>query len=131
MKQVSVLTENKPGVLAHVAGLLGNSGVNIESITAETFGDGAVIRFLTKDVNTARDVLQRAFYKVLEANVLLVRLADKPGQLGRIAKRLADGGVNVENLYLLEKGNSAGVFAFKVSDEARATKILGKENVLG
>ena len=132
MKQLSVVVENKPGILANVALLLGNAGINIESITAEPFPgtEKGVVRVITRDAESAKSVLRRGGFAAGETSVLVVSMHDKPGQLGRVATRLAGAGVNVENLYLLSKKGGESVFAMKVDNEAKAREVLGKDHVL-
>jgi hypothetical protein len=129
VKQLTVVTGNTPGVLAGVASLLGNSGINIEAITAETFGEGAIIRIVTRDSASSLDVLRKNEYQVTDSDVLLVSVEDKPGQLGRVAKRLADEGVNIENIYLLAGKGGRHFFAMKVDRETKARQVLGKDVV--
>ena len=76
------------GILAEIASLLGQNGVNMESITAETFPDGAIIRLITKDSNTASKLLKQAEYNVMESDVLVLEIMDRPGELGKIAKKM-------------------------------------------
>lgn len=130
MKQISVLTENKPGILADIALLLGNSGINIESISAETSADTSVIRLMTNDERTASELLEKSGYKVIESRVVLVSTEDKPGQLGRVAKRLANEGINIESIYLLSKRGDRHIFAMKLDNETKAKQVLGKEHIL-
>lgn len=126
MKQLTVLTENKPGVLADIATLLGDNGVNMQTISAETFADGAIIRLITKDTNTAKRVLSQAAYKVNESNVLIFRILDRAGELGKIAKMLSREKINIENVYLLTREDQYAFLALKVNDEAKARKIFSK-----
>jgi hypothetical protein len=60
-----------------------------------------VAHFLFADGGAARRALEAAGIAVLaEHEVLVQRLAqDEPGQLGRIARLMADAGVNIEVMY--------------------------------
>lgn len=130
MKQLSVKAENKPGTLAGVALALGNSGINIESITIESFGDHGIVRIITRDAESAKSALRKSGFEAAETSVLVVSIEDKPGQLGRVATRLAGEGVNIENIYLLSKGNDRSIFAMRVDDEAKAREVLGRNHVI-
>jgi len=127
VKELSVIVENKPGVLAQVANILGKSGINIDAINAETFGDGAVIRLNTRDNNTARELLEKAKHRVAENDVLAVRMEDKPGELHKVASKLANANVNIERFYMISKNTGSQTYAFKVNDLKRAEKALGKQ----
>ncbi len=115
MKQISILSENKPGVLADVAGILGTKGVNMESITAETFPDGAIIRIVTNDTTTASDALKKANYRIVESDILIVSIMDRPGELGKITKKIASEGINIDN---------KSVLAIRVNQHEKAAKLL-------
>ena len=54
-----------------------------------------------EDAAAARSVLAEAGIEVKsEREVLVVDIENQPGELGSIARRLADGGVKIELLYL-------------------------------
>jgi len=129
MRQLTVVCENKPGVLADVAGRIGAQGVNIEAITAETFGEGAVIRVVTNDPSSAKSALEAGHYKVSESEILVVGFPDRPGEIAKIAKKLGASGVNIENIYLLNKRDGEMQLALKVSDLEKARKTIGRENL--
>ena len=129
MKQITILTENRVGVLANIATLLGKHGVNIESITAETFPDSAVIRVITKDVNTAKKILQDANYNVIESDIVVLKLLDRPGELGKVATILANEGVNIENIYLITRNHDYALLALRVDDPEK-TKELFRNNIV-
>ncbi len=60
-----------------------------------------VAHFLFADGTAARKALEAAGIRVLEErDVLVQRLKqDVPGQLGRLTRRMAEAGVNIEVLY--------------------------------
>jgi acetolactate synthase I/III small subunit len=93
---LSVLVENKPGVLARVAGLFSGRGFNISSLTVgETedpnisrmtvvsAGDDAILEQISKQLNKLVDVikvLDLTEEAHLERELLLVKVAAEPGQ---------------------------------------------------
>ena len=126
MKQLTVLTDNKPGVLASIASALGENGVNMESISAETFSDSAVIRIITKDSDSAKKALSRLDYRVNESDILVFKILDRAGELGKVAKMLSSEGINVENIYLLNREDKYAYLALKVNNDAKARTAFGK-----
>ena len=116
MQEITVITENKVGVLADICGLLGRSGVNIEAISAQGLGESGIIRLVTGDVKTAVRELERAGAKIRVAEILTVKLNDQPGELGKIARKLARAGVDIESLYLLSKNRGVMEVAIKPGD---------------
>ena len=62
-------------------------------------GEG-IVRELVKNTTSARSALEKAGIEVIEENpVLVLDVEDKPGELGRVCRRLADAGVNVDFFY--------------------------------
>jgi hypothetical protein len=101
MKDVTIELEHRPGALAAMGEALGRAGVSVEGGGAFLVGGVGVAHFLFEDGEAARRALERAGIKVLAVrDVLVQRLRqDVPGQLGRIARRMAEAGVNIEVLY--------------------------------
>jgi len=101
MKDVAIPLENRPGALAELGEALGRAGISIEGGGAFASGDAAVAHFLFEDDAPAGDALAAAGFRVMaEREVVTVRLRQsEPGQLGRIARRMADAGVNIEVQY--------------------------------
>lgn len=126
MKQLTVLTENKPGVLADIATVLGKKGVSMESISAETFSDSAVIRLVTKDANSAMNALSEAAYNVKESDVFVFKILDRAGELGKVARMLSMEGINVENIYLLTREEDYALLALKVNNDTKTKEKFAK-----
>ena len=101
MKDLAIALDNRPGALAEMGKALGNAGVSVEGGGAWLFDGKAVAHFLFEDGAAARKALKSAGIPVLaERDVVVVRLKqDEPGQLGKIADRMAHGGVNIEAQY--------------------------------
>jgi hypothetical protein len=101
MKDLSIALENRPGALAEMGEVLGDAGVSIEGGGVFVSGGAGVAHFLFADPLAARAALEEAGIRVLAENDVLVQKLrqDEPGQLGRIARRMADAGVNIEVQY--------------------------------
>lgn len=126
-KELTVVLPNKPGQLAMLAGALGAAGVNIESMAASTARGKGTIRIVPSNAAAAKRALKAAKIRVAkEREVLEVRLADRPGSLARVTKRLARAKVNIDSLYLLDKTKKRAVVAVGVTNVAAAKKALGR-----
>lgn len=101
MKDLSIALENRPGALAEMGDALGRAGVSIEGGGAFVVNGQGVAHFLFEDGAAAREALERAGIRVVdEREVLAQRLNQaKPGQLGKLTRRMAEAGVNIEILY--------------------------------
>ena len=101
MKDLAISLQNRPGALAKMGEVLGRAGVSVEGGGAWVVDGRAVAHFLFEDGTAARKALEAAGIRVLaEREVLVQRLSQsEPGQLGKLSRRMADAGVNIEVLY--------------------------------
>ncbi|HVP17386.1 MAG TPA: acetolactate synthase small subunit [Spirochaetia bacterium] len=97
---VSLLVENKQGVLARIAGLFSGRGYNLESITAGVtsdptvsritlacLGDDLIVEQIKKQLNRLIDVIRVTDLTGLPAlhrELLLVKVTAKPSQRGEV-----------------------------------------------
>ena len=101
MQDLTIALEHRPGALADMGDALGRAGVSIEGGGAFVVNGQGVAHFLFHDGAVARSALEAASIRVLhQREVLIQRLRqDEPGQLGKLTRRMADAGVNIEVLY--------------------------------
>jgi hypothetical protein len=101
MKDLAISLENRPGALAEMGEALGRAGVSVEGGGAWVVDGRGVAHFLFEDGAAARRALEAAGIRVLaERDVLVQRLRqDEPGQLGKLSRRMAEAGVNIEVVY--------------------------------
>ena len=124
MKEFDVYVQNKPGELARVCEMLGNHGVNIRAIASERTNDRPMIKILTDDEATTKAALSRTGISYAQRDVISVKMADRPGELGKIARKLARAMVNVDSIYIIGKNGSTTDIAFTVEDIRRAESAL-------
>ena len=112
MKNLTIVLEDKPGVLAKLGETLGNSGVNIEGISGTLCMGRGVIHVLVKDYVIARIALEDADIEIQEERDVIIwdmvekNLVGKPGALGEICKRFSVAGVNINLLYFAENNRT-------------------------
>jgi len=101
MYDIAIRLENRPGAMAEMGEVLGAAGVSVEGGGGWVADGKATMHFLFADGNAARKALEEAGIEVLDVReVLAQRLRqDQPGQLGKIARKMADAGVNIEVVY--------------------------------
>lgn len=126
MREITVLADNNVGALAAVCEALGGVGVNIKSISAQAVGDKAVIRLITEDETSARNVLEKHGFKVNVSDILSVKVRDRPGELAKIARKLAQSGVDLESVYVIGKVNNEVEIALKPKNLREALDALKK-----
>ena len=101
MNDVTIELEHRPGALAGMGEALGRAGVSVEGGGVFLVNGVGVAHFLFEDGEAARRALEDSGIRVLAVrDVLVQRLKqDVPGQLGKIARRMAEAGVNIEIMY--------------------------------
>jgi len=124
-KELTVnLGEDKPGAFARAAEALGRAGVNIEGVT-EVKG---TVHFLVGDAGSARKALEGSGFKIQgERDVLVLEIADRPGELARITRKIADAGVNLEAVYLATRTR----VVISASDLTKARQALAGASISG
>lgn len=129
MKEVTIVTANEVGALAKVAEALGGVGVNIEAIAAYGKDGDAIFRIITNDSATVAHTVPKVpgVKKVSEADVIVVKLINRPGELGKITRKLSNRGVNLESLYIVSRKQDFTEIAVKPEDAQfeLAKEVLG------
>jgi hypothetical protein len=98
---LTVHLQDEPGTLAAMGEALGAAHVNIEGICGFRCGDAGQVHILIENPDSARRALKSAGFKVEQVREVIVKdIVDRPGELGGIARRLAEAGINLELLYL-------------------------------
>ena len=97
---ISAVVENKPGVLAHIAGLFAGRGFNIDSLavgetedptrsrmTVVVRGDDAVLEQVRKQLGKIIDVIKVSDFSgmdMVERDLMLIKVAARPEKRGEI-----------------------------------------------
>ena len=124
MKEFKIFVNNKPGELARVTEALAASAVNIKAIASEGANEKPFLRIVTTDATTTERALKTAGFGFDLHETLDVELMDRPGELAKIARRLARQGVNVESIYILGSSDGKTHIAMTVSDLERAKSAI-------
>ncbi len=123
-KQLQVSCENRPGTLAHLARVLGDTKVNILGFQVTTSGAEGSVQLVVDNVNKAKSTLRREGLSFTEQDVLQVELRNAPGALGSFAGKLAARNINITAGYqTAAKGSRKASVVLAVSDLAQASRV--------
>jgi hypothetical protein len=102
---LTVIVEDRPGVMADLGEATGRAGVNIAGLCAIT-GDGkGFIHLLVEDGSAARGALEEAGFGIAdEREAVVVDLHDRPGAMGEVTRDLAEAGVGIDVAYTIFSG---------------------------
>ncbi len=123
-QQFIVQLKNEPGALATLAEALAARGVDLRAIGGGGLGDTGHVILTTADDDTARQVLDDGGYTYFEGESLLAEVDDQPGGMAKIARRLADAGVNIHGHLFIGRWGDRAMFAFVVDDPEKARPVL-------
>lgn len=124
MKQFSVVLENRPGALAEICSELAKKAVNIQAVMVPDARGFGVVRLVVNNQEAAARVFDALGVKYSQEEVLVVRLSDKPGALGRVTRKLAEHEINIEYAYgSIEKGAPQALIVLAVSDLKKAASL--------
>ncbi len=124
-RQFLLTLENKPGTLAEVCSQLAAKAVNIQAISVLEGTGFSTIRMVVSNPDTARKVCQGLGVQFVEEDVLLVRVPNRPGALGRMTRKLADNKINIQYVYgSMYAEAPRAVLALGVSNLKKAAKLV-------
>jgi hypothetical protein len=124
MKQISVVAENTPGIMADISSALSDAHINIESISVDTIGKMGLIKMMISDYGHALQVLNDEGYNAVTEEILLVKLVDRPGELAGVARKFKDASINIVSLRLIERDGEFSIAAISCDNTDSAKKLL-------
>jgi len=124
MKSITVVSDDKVGLLAEISYVLAKSNINIEALDFDVVGKKAIVTLTVQDAENAKDALSAGGYVVAEENCVTIKLIDKPGEFNRIASMLSHDGINIEKVHMISKEGKKAILSIVVDNPELANKIL-------
>ena len=112
--------------ILRIADILAEGGVNLTTVSIDKYEGEAYIRLLTSDSEACARTLMKADMQYTTRPVLVAEVEDRPGQWAKIAKKLADAGLEIESSYLLSRDGHKMHFVFAVDDAKKGMEVLSK-----
>ncbi len=124
MKPISIVCDDKIGLLADISYILSKNRINIEAITTNSVGKKAIIILVVNKPDKAIQVLGNNGYNNLSQDYFVVKLEDKAGELNKITQILADAKINITNVHLLGRDGNSSLVAIKADKMRKAKELL-------
>lgn len=124
MKHITVISEDRPGVLAEVTELLNSQGVDIRGLDSQLAGSQLFLKLHLSDPDLGLSLLNSAGFQVVSEQSVLVCIEDKPGALARIARRLADHQIELRGISLVHQEQGFWSVAVSSDDDQRVREVL-------
>lgn len=104
-QDLKVTLKDKPGALATMGEALAGAGINIIGCCGLQVKGKGRIHILVEDAKAAKKVLKEAGIKAKKIrDVMIMDIVDQPGELGKVTRKLADDGYNIDLVYLTAQG---------------------------
>lgn len=112
MKQLSIIAENRLGVVTEITEALAAGEVNIEFLNAELAVDHTVIMLNIDRYDRAIQIIHKLpNMRIITEDAILVKLVNEPGALAKIARRFTDAGIGLRSIRFMERNNDYGLVA--------------------
>lgn len=123
MKQVTIISEDRVGLLADISYILGKSSINIDGLCVDVIGGKAIISLEVKDPEKAKSVLENNGFRATHPEAIVIKVSN--GSMDRITEMLEDEKIRVTGMSELSSDENDRVFAIHVDKPRKASKMLG------
>lgn len=126
VKQLSFSLPNRPGLLNEVTSAIANAKVNITAICAYEMGETAYFVMNVDSNAKAKKAISGIGADVKEEDVVVVEMPNKVGELEKVAKRIAEAGINIEYVYGTTSIGKTSACIFKTADNRKTIRVINK-----
>ncbi len=123
MKSITVVSDDRLGLLADISYILGKSNININGLFVDVIGGKAVISMDVKDPKKASGVLGMNGFKTTDPESIIIKVSNQ--SMDKITEMLEGEKVLVKEMAMLSSDKSDGIFAVNVDKPRKAYKMLG------
>jgi len=131
MKAVTIVADDKVGLLADISYVLGKAKINIESINVDNVGGKSIVSLTLSDRDRGKSVLEASGYSVSDLDSVILKLSDKPGELSKITATLSKEGVNIQNVHMVSRDGTNTIISLIVDKPKKAESVLRDYLVAG
>jgi len=128
--QISVFLENRAGQLSEITGLLYRNGIDLRAINIAETSDYGVLRLIASDEEKACNVLRESGLICSASEVLVVGVPDRPGELSKILKYLAEEKLDISYMYsVFGEQDGVAYMVFRVEENERFKAVMAAHNI--
>ncbi|HSB07570.1 MAG TPA: hypothetical protein VLK23_20515 [Thermodesulfobacteriota bacterium] len=126
VKEISFTMSNKVGLLSEVTTAIAWAKVNIAAICAYAMDNDAYFMLTTDSNAKAKKALAPLGVTLEERDVVEIEVPNRAGELQKVAKKLADAGIDVEYMYATAGAGKTATCVFKTADDKKTIKVISK-----
>ena len=127
IKLIGFTLPNKVGQLAAVTDLIAGAKLDIKGFHAIDAGANAEFSLAVKNTAKAVKALAPLGVQTKEEDALCIEMPNKPGRLQKVARKLADAGVNIRSSWGTAYTGKTATCVLVTSDDKKAIAALGKK----
>ncbi len=125
-KQLSITMPDRVGLLSEISTAISNAKVNMYAICAYGMEGKAYFMVVTDSNAKAKKALSPLGGEIEEEDVVTVEMPNRVGELQKVAKRIADAGINIIYMYGTAGTGKSSICVFKTADDKKAIKVINK-----
>jgi hypothetical protein len=123
--EFTVTIEDKPGALGRCFQGLAERGINVLAFQSFVEERESLVRCVVDNRAAAKSMLGTLRMNFEESDVAIIRVPNRPGELGRAAAQLGKGGINIDYSYCgIEPGTNEVLLVFGVDNLTTAAALL-------
>ncbi len=126
VKQLSFSLPNRPGLVNEITAAIAGAKVNITALCAYEMGETAYFVMNVDSNARAKRALSALGTNVNEEDVVMVEMPNRVGELEKVARRIADAGINIEYIYGTTSTGRTSTCIFKTADNNKAVRVINK-----
>jgi hypothetical protein len=126
-KQLNFSMRNRVGLLSEISAAIADAKVGMNAVCAYGMEGKAYFMIITDGNAKAKKALGALGADVTEDDVISVEMSNKTGELKKVAKKIADAGVNIYYMYGTAGTGKSSVCVFATADNNKAIRAINKK----
>ena len=123
MKTVTIVSDDRVGLLADVSYVLGKSNINIDALCVEVINGKAIIAMGVQNPKKTSSVLQGNGFKTTGENAIVIKVANKA--VDDIRELLEQEKVMIKNFDSISSNATDAIYVLEVDKPRKASRMLG------
>lgn len=124
-KEIILVSSNKLGTFVKISSIIAGAGANINAMVARGEKKLAYFHIIADPHIKAMNALKKADFKVTNEDVILVEMANKPGEIQKVAEKIADAGIDILYNYGSAGSGRTSFCVFRTDNDKKAMKAIG------
>ena len=124
MKQITIVTPVRSGLVADISDHLGQADINIETLEAYVVRDFDIVQLTVSDYDSALQVLSDAGYHPITEDAVVINVKDEPGALAKVTRRLYEGGVDMRSMRILHRQAGEAMVAISMDRTDEGMRLI-------